>query len=110
MPVPARVRVEDGRPVRVTIDRPSLAGRRAAPGGGLVETAAGPWRTSGNWWTREAREAGGADRAGRASTSPHPPLQPWDRDEWDVLLADGATYRLFRERDTGAWFVEGVVD
>ena len=35
---------------------------------------------------------------------------PWDRDEWDVTLSDGATYRLFRERDADAWFLEGVVD
>jgi len=34
----------------------------------------------------------------------------WDRDEWDVTLSDGATYRVFRERDTDAWFIEGVVD
>ena len=34
----------------------------------------------------------------------------WDRDEWDVTLTDGATYRVFRERDTDAWFIEGVVD
>ena len=34
----------------------------------------------------------------------------WDRDEWDVTLSDGATYRVYRERDTDAWFIEGVVD
>ena len=34
----------------------------------------------------------------------------WDRDEWDVTLSDGATYRVFRERDSEAWFIEGVVD
>jgi protein ImuB len=85
-PVPARVRVEGGIPVRVIIDRRGL-------NGGKVEKYAGPWRTSGGWWM---------------------PIQPipsnWDRDEWDVTLSDGATYRVFRERDTDAWFVEGVVD
>ncbi len=35
---------------------------------------------------------------------------PWDRDEWDVALADGPTYRLFRERHSDKWFLEGVVD
>jgi hypothetical protein len=34
----------------------------------------------------------------------------WDRDEWDVTLGDGATYRLFRHRSADAWFVDGVVD
>jgi protein ImuB len=79
-PVPARVRVVDGKPVGVTIDR------RGMNGGG-VRVCAGPWRTSGDWW-----------RDG------------WDRDEWDVTLSDGATYRLFRSRDTEQWFVDGVVD
>jgi protein ImuB len=37
-PVPARVRVEQGRPVSV---------------GGAVAQCAGPWRTAGNWWTEE---------------------------------------------------------
>jgi hypothetical protein len=35
---------------------------------------------------------------------------PWDRDEWDVTVSDGATYRLFRERDANAWFIDGVLD
>jgi hypothetical protein len=34
----------------------------------------------------------------------------WDRDEWDVTLSDGATYRLCRDRATSAWFLEGSYD
>ena len=34
----------------------------------------------------------------------------WDRDEWDVLLADGVACRVFLERDVGQWFVEGTFD
>jgi protein ImuB len=83
-PVPARVRVADGKPARVTIDR------RGMDGGG-VKVCAGPWRTSGHWWRK--RESDG-----------------WDRDEWDVTLTDGATYRLFRARVTEQWFVDGVLD
>jgi protein ImuB len=79
-PVPARVRVADGKPARVAIDRRGMSG-------GGVTGCAGPWRTSGDWW-----------RDG------------WDRDEWDVTLTDGATYRLFRARDTERWFLDGVVD
>ena len=93
MPVIARVAVEEGRPVRVTTDRRGV-------GGGRVEHCAGPWRTSGGWWT---------DRA-----SPTHELSTresgWDRDEWDVTLSDRVTYRIFRERDSEKWFVEGVVD
>ncbi len=84
-PVPARVRLDDGKPGRVTTDRRGLSG-------GRVETCGGPWRTSGGWW----RDA--------------PSAQSWDRDEWDVTLHDGATYRLFRAREGGQWFVEAIVD
>ena len=85
MPVPARVQVQEGRPVRVMTDG------RGVNSGAVVQ-AAGPWRTSGEWWNDDH-----ADRA-------------WDRDEWDVALHDGTTYRVFRERDAARWFVEGVVD
>lgn len=80
-PVPARVVVEAGRPVRVTTDRRGFAG-------GAVVRAAGPWRTSGDWWG-ERRYA---------------------RDEWDVALGDGAVYRIFQDRHTEAWFVDAIVD
>lgn len=84
VPVPARVRVERGVPVRVVTDRRGWAG-------GTVEASAGPWRTSGGWWQESGK--------GR-----------WDRDEWDVTLADGVTYRAFRDRLGEAWYLEGVVD
>jgi hypothetical protein len=41
---------------------------------------------------------------------PVQPLLPWDRDEWDVSLSDGAVYRVFRNRETDGWFIDGVVD
>jgi protein ImuB len=81
-PIPARVHVEAGKPSRVSIDRRGM-------NGGRVEACAGPWRTSGAWWE------GGSG---------------WDRDEWEVSLADGVTYRIFRERHGGGWCVEGIVD
>jgi len=34
----------------------------------------------------------------------------WNRDEWDVALGDGAVYRIFRDRVTDGWFIDGVVD
>jgi protein ImuB len=82
-PIAVRVTVERGRPARVAIDR------RGMPGG-CVEQQAGPWRTSGAWW--DAEGAG------------------WDRDEWDVALSDGSLCRLFRDRITERWFLEGVLD
>jgi protein ImuB len=82
-PVAVRVTAERGRPAQVAIDR------RGMPGGQIVQ-AAGPWRSSGEWW--------------------HGATRHWDRDEWDVSLSDGASCRLYRERDSGRWFIEGIFD
>jgi protein ImuB len=79
-PIPARVRTENAQPLYLAIDRRGMSG-------GGIEACAGPWRTAGDWW----REG-------------------WDRDEWDVTVRGGTTYRLFRARDTDRWFVDGVVD
>jgi protein ImuB len=35
---------------------------------------------------------------------------PWSRDEWDVAVADGTVYRIFRDRATDGWFIDGVID
>ena len=53
---------------------------------GKVLEYAGPWRTSGDWWTHD----------------------PWSRDEWDIALSDGALYRLYCNPE--GWFVEGLYD
>jgi protein ImuB len=53
---------------------------------GHVVSSAGPWRTTGDWWTAD----------------------PWARDEWDVALSDGALYRIYSEQ--GRWFVAGSYD
>jgi protein ImuB len=75
------VRLDDGKPSRMTTDRRGLDG-------GRIAACAGPWRISGAWW----------DAA------------PWNRDEWDITLQDGATYRLFHARESGNWFLDGVID
>ena len=43
LPIPARVQMAEGRPVRVNTDRHGFTS-------GAIVTAAGPWRTSGEWW------------------------------------------------------------
>ena len=108
-PVPARVVVNEGRPVRVQVERQGFSS-------GAILQAAGPWRTSGEWWN-ELGPVGRVGQVGQAGNShqPNPPYQsyqsqPWDRDEWDVAMADGTIYRLVVERGVGQWFLEGVVD
>jgi protein ImuB len=53
---------------------------------GKVIDLAGPWRTSGGWWTVDA----------------------WQRDEWDIALSNGALYRLYCA--PAGWFLEGSYD
>ena len=82
--------------------------------------AAGPWRTSGEWWNDGIRRdlAGARQSNGASEGGPQVPqvsrvhggTSPWDRDEWDIAIADGTIYRLYVERDVGQWFLEGVVD
>jgi len=54
---------------------------------GSVAGCAGPWRASGDWWD-----------------------EAWSREEWDVALAPGGVYRLFRDRLRNEWFVEAELD
>ena len=75
-PRAARVAVASGHPSFVT----------AGAIRGKILDLAGPWRTSGDWWTAD----------------------PWLRDEWDIALSDGALYRLYC--DPRGWFVEGSYD
>ncbi len=75
-PVMARVIRHDGRLRRILSDRVS----------GEIVQAAGPWRTSGEWWTSTA----------------------WNRDEWDVVLEDSAIYRIYYTSQQ--WFLDGSYD
>lgn len=76
-PIAAIVQQQHGRPARVN----------ASGIHGKILNAAGPWRTSGDWWTHSA----------------------WNRDEWDVTLANGVLYRIYCEPDQ-KWFIEGSYD
>jgi len=102
-PVPARVVVAEGQPVRVTTDRRGFTG-------GAVTRCAGPWRTSGDWWSGGSGGSGGENttHATHQTHATHP--ASWNRDEWDVALNDGAVYRIFQDRVTDAWFIDGIVD
>jgi protein ImuB len=73
-------------PARVTVAAQGPSYIAAENIRGKVIELAGPWRTSGDWWT----------------------LDPWLRDEWDLALSDGALYRVYCE--PRGWFVEGSYD
>src|SRR3954471_8327090 len=109
-PVPARVAVLDGRPVRVTTDRRGFVG-------GAVTHCAGPWRTSGEWWSDGKLEVRSQKLEVQVQSSEFKVLTSgaagagtWNRDEWDVALSDGAVYRVFRDRAADQWFVDAIVD
>ena len=77
-PRPAWVECRAGRPVRVEAE-----GFR-----GAVVAAAGPWQTTGEWWTETA----------------------WACEEWDIALPDGVACRLVRHLTTDEWVIDAVYD
>jgi protein ImuB len=83
-PLPAVVTVRESRPAHIASpERPAMRGE--------VAWCAGPWRSSGEWWTE----------------------QPWSRQEWDVAVRNEegvALYRIYRDELGGKWWVEGTYD
>ena len=76
------------RTVRVW-ERGGLPERVQIRGGPLrILNLAGPWRLFGEWWG-ESRFA---------------------RDYFDIELADGGIYRLYRNLQNESWFVDGIYD
>ncbi len=112
IPPAIRVRVEHGRPVHVA------AAKRGMPHGAVIQ-AAGPWRTSGGWWNGDTcRAEGNADPcrakgngdACREGGNADARWAAWNRDEWDVALTSGVVCRIFQDRTTERWFLEGTYD
>jgi protein ImuB len=89
---PWRANVETirGQPARINArGRTSFSQVR-----GKVGCAAGPWRSSGDWWRPDV----------------------WARDEWDVAVIDTTNQqgevlcRIYRDLISDEWFVAGVYD
>lgn len=78
-PLPAQVRLDRGRPVWM----------QSAVASGRVLRAAGPWRVSGGWWSRERRFA---------------------FDHFDVQTEDGSVARLRFDHLRRTWQVDAVYD
>ena len=80
----AVVEMKDGQPVKVASpERPTMRGE--------VVWCAGPWRSSGEWWSEQA----------------------WSRQEWEVAVRNEAgvtVYRIYRDEIAGRWLVEGSYD
>ncbi|MBI4447042.1 MAG: hypothetical protein HY645_14195 [Acidobacteria bacterium] len=57
-----------------------------------VVQRAGPWLSSGEWWTARPGQPG------------------WSHEEWDIELSSGVLYRVFWDHVQSAWFLEGVYD
>jgi protein ImuB len=116
-PIPARVTLEQGRPVRVITDRRGISG-------GTVEHCNGPWRSSGDWWAPcavaahgtdgwapGAAAAHGTDGWARCAAAVRDRKRRWYCDEWDVRLNDGVSYRISQAREGHSqWFVDGILD
>ena len=83
-PIGVTVTMQEGKPV-------CLGSSRRKELQGEILWAAGPWRSTGNWWEQEG----------------------WARDEWDIAVQEEtniALYRLVRDLLSGRWFVEGAYD
>ena len=83
-PLEAAVTVQDGKPASINC-------RKNKEVQGEILWAAGPWRSSGDWWEQEG----------------------WARDEWDIAVPGDtgiALYRLVRDLLSAGWFLEGTYD
>ncbi len=85
-PIAVEVTYEDGRPSHI-------CSKKQIHLTGEVLWAAGPWRSSGDWWEQDS----------------------WVRDEWDVAVhekdkSEITLYRLVHDLLCGKWALEGSYD
>ncbi len=83
-PLAVTVTYQDGRPSHISSNQQTKIA-------GEVLWAAGPWRSSGDWWEQDA----------------------WVRDEWDIALQEKSGIALFRvvhDLVRGQWLLEGSYD
>ncbi len=91
-PLAATVEVREGEPVRIS----------AGEIRGEVASLSGPWRNCGEWWK---------EKTPRIGTDAHG--SNWTREEWDTAVPSNqgiAFYRIYRDLESSAWFVEGTYD
>jgi nucleotidyltransferase/DNA polymerase involved in DNA repair len=69
-----------------------------------VVSAAGPWRRQGEWWA--AAQSSEDSAAGALPNN----SAAYNRDYYELALADGAVYRIYCDLSTGKWFADGIYD
>jgi protein ImuB len=83
-PIAVRVNYQNGNLSHISSEKRNQAA-------GDVLWAAGPWRSSGDWWEQDS----------------------WVRDEWDIAVQEKAgivLYRLVHDMVCGRWLLEGMYD
>jgi protein ImuB len=83
-PIAVRVSHSKGQPSHV------MSRKRRQISGGIL-WAAGPWRSSGDWWEQDS----------------------WVRDEWDIAVQESegiGLYRLIHDLLTSEWLLQGRYD
>ncbi len=107
-PCRLRVQLSEGRPRALS---PEIKQNARLELKGTVLWSAGPWRSSGEWWT----ESSNPDD--RQSDVPG----TWDREEWDVALLcsrEGGSqgeenvslFRIYRDIASDCWFADASYD
>jgi protein ImuB len=82
-PLRVTITIRDGCPAHIASSKKEVRGE--------ILWAAGPWRSSGDWWEQDG----------------------WARDEWDIAVQQEtsiAFYRLVRDLLSRRWLVEGEYD
>lgn len=86
----ADVQTKGGQPKRIN----ARGNQASANIRGQIICAAGPWRSSGDWWRADV----------------------WARDEWDIAVADSSgeqgevLCRIYRDLTSDEWFLTGIYD
>jgi hypothetical protein len=76
-----------------------------------VVSAAGPWRYQGEWWAEASSAPLQSDcDNGMAGDWQASAPSAYARDYYELALADGGVYRVYCDRYSMQWFVDGVYD
>lgn len=70
--------------------------------GARVVSMAGPWRRDGEWWS-VADETAPPQLTIKTAGN-------FRRDYYELALADGGVYRVYRDLNSAQWFVDGIYD